>query len=161
MKISQSDTAVIHSAVQDAIFYNLSTKEGLMYVQNKLGRPISERAYFTAKKKILDNGAEDTAKEALWLDQAARVGFVRIHKRCMDHIEEMLNHDWHLFLIQKSKPLEEQEANLSNIIKLKDSIAEHLKLYSDMSHAAPIVAQIKAMISEANKVNNTSFQNAK
>jgi hypothetical protein len=74
MNVSPSDSAAIDRAIEDCIHYSLSTKESLQYIKKKIGHSISERAFFKAKKRVLEN--PDINREELWLNQFAKVGYV-------------------------------------------------------------------------------------
>jgi hypothetical protein len=139
----------INRPVGDCLHYNLNEKESLEYIKKKVGRKISRVTLFKAKKRVLANS--DANHEELFLNQFAKVGYVRIQREAIETMQKIVQHDLELFAMERSKPKKEQLKRMPITLKLKDSIAYHLDVLTQFSQGSPITARIKALVDRGSK----------
>ena len=147
----QKDQEALKQLVSDCVNYGFSEKESLTYIKSRFGREISPGVYYKYKKYI-DSG--EHAND--WLNYFTKVGFVINHKQIIDTIEMLHKDTIRDYLIEQNQP----NKNKYQIRQLRLDILDISKLLQELALGTPIVAQIKAKISELEKQNAKLLQDS-
>ena len=140
-RITEKDHKAIVQLVADCDMYNLSEKEALEYIRQRLGKEISGRTYRRYSKNL--NNDESIQK---WVHQHIKVGFLTKHKKIIDVVDTIQKDTLRDYMIENSKPYEQK--NHMRIQKYRDSLRENSKMLQELTLGSPIVAQIKAQLEQ-------------
>jgi hypothetical protein len=131
-------------AVAEALVYGFSEKQALVFIEARLGRPISGSHYRTCKHWITSEEANN-----VWLNRHARSGFVYNLRRRIDLIEMQCSEIMRDILAERSKQADGKGKggpNMWLIMRYKDSLAEYIRLAHELDAASPIAAKLMAMV---------------
>ena len=139
-----SEARFLNSLVQDCITFNLDTKESLLYIKTRYGKPISRASFNRRKAHISSDLSTD-----IWLSDFTRIGFVINHRKHMERINQICNDSMHQLQKEISKP----NRNERIILQLKDSIMESTTLLVGLDLGTPIISAIKSKLENKEKEN--------
>ena len=149
MVIRQFTKEQKHMLIQcilDCNIFGLSDKEGMKYVEEKTGRPISLTSYQRYKKIALDDKTAST-----WIDHFAKIGVVEYYRKRMNEMEILQKDIYRHLNLELNKKPEEQDKKY--IISLMSELRQTNLYLSQMGMGIPIIAKIKEVI-EGGKYNS-------
>lgn len=135
----------LNSLVQDCTTFNLDTKESLLYIKARYGKPISRASFNRRKASILSDHSTD-----IWLHNFTRIGYVKNHQQDIEVIRKLRDDSLRQLQTEIDRPIRDEY----KILKLKDNIIETTKLLSELNLGTPIISAIKAKV-EGNNRNET------
>ena len=135
----------------DCDLFGLSDKEGMKYVEDKTGRPISLTSYQRYKKIALNDQSANA-----WINNFARIGFVDHYRKRMNEMETLQKNIYRQLNLELSKKQEEQ--NKKYIISLSAEIRQNNIHLCQLGLGMPIIAKMKEKI-EGRKQNILSLVN--
>jgi hypothetical protein len=131
----------------DCRTYSFNFIESMMYIQRRMGRFVSKKHYWIAKKQ-LDTGVVTDE----WLRNFAKVGFALVHQELLQNSLNMLR-DTNRRILRLQNMDKNSPAYLEHFqfweqleINLKRLLIEQAREVSNYSLGTPIIAQIKSMI---------------
>ena len=132
---------MLDKLVSDCITFGLHLDESLEYIGKNFG-PISKRTYFRRRSKL-------TSEESInaWLSYYTRIGFVELHKRLTDIIENLMEGSVNRLYEEEKKPIAIRNESL--ILNLKKDIKENSRLLVELGTGTPIVASMKSRLDKA------------
>ena len=136
----------LNSLVQDCITFNLDSKESLLYIKTRYGKPIS-RASFNRRKAHISSDQSTN----IWLNDFTRIGFVKNHQEDIETIRRLRNDSMRQLLIETNRPNRDEY----KILKLKDNIIETTKLLSELNLGTPIISAIKSKLEQKENKHET------
>jgi hypothetical protein len=142
MAIRQFTKEQKHMLIQcilDCDIFGLSDKEGMKYVEEKTGRPISLTSYQRYKKLALNDNAASA-----WIDNFAKIGFVDHYRKRMNEMETLQKNIYRQLNLELSKKPEEQ--NKKYIIALSAEIRQNSIHLCQLGLGMPIIAKMKEKI---------------
>lgn len=149
----KKDKEALIVLTSDVINYGLSDNEGLEYIAERFGRPISRSGLYNLKK-IVNSGKHANA----WLNHYTKVGFLIKHKQIIDNVEKIQQDSLKDYIRLMNIPEEErdEDSRVWNKIRgLRYDIRENAKLLQELSLGTPIIAQIKAKIEHAEMLQSS------
>ena len=123
----------------DCDLFGLSDKEGMKYIEDKTGRPISLTSYQRYKKIALN---DNTA--SAWINNFAKIGFVDHYRKRMNEMETLQKNIYRQLNLELSKKPEEQ--NKKYIIALSAEIRQNNIHLCQLGLGMPIIAKMKDKI---------------
>ena len=159
----KGDNKLLNKLVSDCITFRLHEKEALEYIEKEFGEPLSKRAYWDRRRRLLNDNSHKG-----WMDWFSRIGFVQSHRRQIDDIEKIHNDSMHRFyelahptpylmqIINKGKP---QQGDENIILKLKEDIRENIRLQLELGLGTPVISAIKRRIDDAYSLNRNDNTN--
>ena len=123
----------------DCDLFGLSDKEGMKYIEDKTGRPISLTSYQRYKKIALN---DNTA--SAWINNFAKIGFVDHYRKRMNEMETLQKNIYRQLNVELSKKPEEQ--NKKYIIALSSEIRQNNIHLCQLGLGMPIIAKMKERI---------------
>jgi hypothetical protein len=131
-------------SIIDCDLFGLSDKEGMKYIEDKTGRPISLTSYQRYKKIALnDNSA------SAWIDNFVRMGFVDHYRKRIHEMETLQKSIYRELNLELSKKPEEQ--NKKYIIALSAEIRQNNIHLCQLGMGMPIIAKMKEKIEGRNQ----------
>ena len=130
---------MLMQCIIDCDLFGLSDKEGMKYVEEKTGRPISLTSYQRYKKIALNDNTS-----IAWLDYFARIGFVDHYRKRMNEMETLQKNIYRQLNLELSKKPEEQ--NKKFIISLSAEIRQNNIQLCQLGLGMPIIAKMKEKI---------------
>jgi hypothetical protein len=139
--LTKDRSALLDKLVSDCVTFSLHLDESLEYIGKNFG-PISTRTYFRRRSKV-------TSEESInaWLSYFTRIGFVELHKRLTDTIENLMEDSVIRLYEEEKKQIGNRNENL--ILSLKKDIKENSKLLIELGTGTPIVASMKSRLDKA------------
>ena len=145
-KKGQSD--LLNKLVCDCITFGLKEKEALEYIEKEFGEPLSKRAYWDRRRRVLRNNSQNR-----WMDHFTRIGFVQNHRRQIEDIQKIQDDSMHRFYELTNPPknilANNRRGDENLILKLKEDIRVNARLLSELGIGTPIIAAIKRRIEDA------------
>ena len=123
----------------DCDLFGLSDKEGMKYIEDKTGRPISLTSYQRYKKIALN---DNTA--SAWIDNFAKIGFVEHYRKRINEMDTLQRTIYGQLRLELSKKAEEQ--NKKFIIALSSEIRQNNIHLCQLGLGMPIIAKMKEKI---------------
>lgn len=123
----------------DCDLFGLSDKEGMKYVEEKTGRPISLTSYQRYKKRALNDNAANA-----WIDYFARIGFIDHYRKRMNEMEILQRNIYIQLNLELSKKPEEQDKKY--IIALSSEIRQNNIHLCHLGLGLPIISKMKEKI---------------
>ena len=131
-------------SIIDCDLFGLSDKEGMKYIEDKTGRPISLTSYQRYKKIALnDNSA------SAWIDNFVRMGFVEHYRKRINEMETLQKNIYKELNLELNKKPEEQ--NKKFIISLSSEIRHNNIHLCQLGLGLPIIAKMKEKIEGMNQ----------
>jgi hypothetical protein len=135
----------LNSLVQDCIIFNLDTKESLLYIKARYGKPISRASFNRRKASILSDHSTD-----IWLHNFTRIGYVKNHQQDIQVIRKLRDDSLKQLQTEIDKPSRDEY----KILRIKQDIRDNTHLLSELNSGTPIISAIKAKV-EGNNRNET------
>jgi hypothetical protein len=123
----------------DCDLFGLSDKEGMKYVEEKTGRPISLTSYQRYKKLALNENISNA-----WIDYFARIGFVDHYRKRITEMEYLQKTNLRQLNLELDKKPEEQDKKY--VIALMDSIRQTNVQLCQMGMGMPVIAKMKEIL---------------
>ena len=89
--------------IVDCDLFGLSDKEGMRYIEQRTGRPISLTSYHRYKKIGLNDNVSSS-----WIDHFARIGFVDHYHKRINEMERLQQETLRQLYLELNKNSEEQ-----------------------------------------------------
>ncbi|HLN34067.1 MAG TPA: hypothetical protein VK250_02165 [Nitrososphaeraceae archaeon] len=125
--------------ILDCDLFGFSDKEGMKYIEEKTGRPISLTSYNRYKKMALNDNTANS-----WIDHFGRIGFVDHYRKRINEMERLQKDTFRQLYLELNKTTEEQ--NKKYIISLLAEIRENNIHLSQMGMGMPIISKLKEII---------------
>ncbi len=138
-KFTKIERERLKALVQDCITYRLTEKESLVYIAERLGKPIGAAHYYTLKKSLeSDSNAQD------WINHFAKTGFISEHMKRYNEMDLLLQVAFRMLIDEDSKKSDERDPNV--IFGLMSQITQISKRLTNLQGGTPILSQIKALL---------------
>jgi len=130
----------IIKCIKDGNLLGFSDKEGMKYIEDKIGKSISIMSYQRYKKRALKDNNNTEGSASSWLDHYSKIGYVESYRKRIDEME--LIHQETLKLWHKEIKKEEKNQDKELIISLIQVLQKNTALLLQMSFTTPVSQNI-------------------
>lgn len=134
---------MLTQCILDCDLFGLSDKEGMRYIEQKTGRPISLTSFHRYKKIALNENVAIS-----WIDHFAKIGFVEHYHKRINEMERLQQETlWQLHLELNKNP---EQQNTKYITSLIAQIRQNNIHLSQLGVGLPVIARMR----QNNEVRN-------
>ncbi|HEY6589256.1 MAG TPA: hypothetical protein VIY98_13265 [Nitrososphaeraceae archaeon] len=126
---------MVIQCIIDCDLFGLSDKEGMKYIEEKTGRPISLTSYQRYKKLALNENTSNA-----WIDHFARIGFVDHYRKRRNEMETLQINIYRQLNLELGKKPEEQ--NKKYIISLSSEIRQNNIHLCHLGIGMPVISKL-------------------
>ena len=140
-RVTRRDNEILNRLVMDCDLYNLSEKQAIEYIKERLGKEISDRTYRRYRENVRNGNITQE-----WLNYYTKVGFAVQHQELVQAAKYLHESTLKMLEQEEQKPKEIRNENI--ILRLKQDAREDIKLINDLSFGIPIVSQTRRKIQD-------------
>lgn len=139
----------IVKCIKDCKIVGFSDKEGMRYIEDKIGKSISIMSYQRYKNQALKEDHYGSISK--WLDYHAKIGHIESYKQRLDQMELINLETLKLWHKEINKDEKDQDKDL--IISLIEVLQKNTSLLMQISFTTPVMDFIRNnMIDQHNKI---------
>ncbi len=138
-QFTEEQRHMLIQCISDADIFGLSDKEGMQYVEEKIGRSISLTSYQRYKKIALNDESANA-----WITNFGKIGFVKNYRKRINEMEILQQTIFKQLNLELAKQPEEQDRKY--VLSLMESIRQNNIFLSQLGMSMPVSAKIRELI---------------